>query len=306
MPAEPREIIRPATVSDIPELSRLFHQVFRIERPLEVWSWKYFRNPRGTASYVCEADGRIVAHCGGVPVRFRDFEREYSALQSVDFMSSPTYPGGIGAGGVFVRTAERFFRAYCGPATIPLVYGFPGERHRRLGEKLLGYHPIEPVAELRLEPAGSGLAPEPLRREHLPELSRLPIQFGAMRDERYLHWRYLEHPTYRYGLVRIRRALRLHALIAGLVRVEDDAVYLMEVAGNFSRSAVTSLVTALRRMGRPVIFWSSPHHPIVRMMRECGFSSTPRDHHLECRFFIQREVPRPGEMYYTLGDYDVH
>src|SRR5687767_12330468 len=113
MPADSVEVIRPSTRADIPALSALFEEVFGLHRQASVWEWKYFSNPRGTTSMVCEAGGRLVAHAGGTPVRFRDFEREYVALQSVDFMSSPTHAGGIGRGGVFIRTAERFFEAYC-------------------------------------------------------------------------------------------------------------------------------------------------------------------------------------------------
>lgn len=305
MPAERRETIRPAVVSDAAGLSRLFGEVFGTHRAEEVWRWKYFSNPRGTASYVCEADGRLVAHCGGVPVRFRDFDREYTAIQSVDFMSSPSYAGGIGGGGVFVRTANRFFEAYCGPGTAPMVYGFPGERHRILGERLLGYHPVEPVSELRLDPADNTLIPEPLTRKHLPIFGKLPIEVGAVRDATYLAWRYLEHPLHQYSVVRLRRALHLHWRIAALLRVTEEVVWLMEIGGQFSRPSMTSLVSTLRRLGKPVVFWCSPGHPLARLMLDSGFRSTQRDHYLECRYFIQREIPRAGEMYYTPGDYDV-
>jgi hypothetical protein len=306
MPADPQEIIRPAVSADIPELSRLFEEVFGAERPPELWQWKYFANPRGSASYVCESAGRLVAHCGGVPVRFHDFSRDYAALQSVDFMSSPSYPGGIGSGGVFVRTARRFFEAYCGPATVPLVYGFPGQRHRLLGEKLLGYRPVEPVGELRLEPERTDLEPEPLQPAHLRTFAALPVDFAAARDDRYLRWRYLEHPLHRYSVVSVRGPLDLRAKIAAIVRVTDEAAWLMEVGGRFSAGALRSLAAALRRIGKPVVFWCSLLHPVARLMQEAGFQAAARDHYLECRFFIQREVPRPGEMYYTLGDYDVH
>ncbi len=306
MPADSRELIRPAVPADIPALSALFLEVFGIERADAVWRWKLFGNPRGTASYVCEAEGRIVAHCAGLPVRFRDYEREYTAMQSVDFMSSPSYPGGIGRGGVFIRTTERFFESCCGASTIPLVYGFPGERHRLLGERLLGYRAIERVGELRLDTSGSSVEPEPLSREHLGLFHQLPVDLGAVRDGTYLKWRYLDHPTFRYGVVLVRRAFRLHSTIAALVRRTEEAVYVMEIGGRFSRRSLAALVEALRNLGQPVVFWCSPQHPIARLLSSCGFSVEARDHSIECRFFFQRDIPRPGELYYTLGDYDVY
>ncbi|MEO8215840.1 MAG: GNAT family N-acetyltransferase [Acidobacteriota bacterium] len=302
---ERREIIRPSTSEDARALSDLFRDAFGAERDEAIWRWKLFENPRGAASYVCEAEGRLVAHCAGLPVRFADYGKEYQALQSVDFMSSPGYPGGIGRGGVFVRTAHAFFKAHCGPTAIPLVYGFPGERHRLLGEKLLGYRSIERVGELVLAPAGHDGESQELLPEHLKLIGQLPIEFGAIRDEVYLRWRYLEHPLYRYRLVQARRPFHVHPRIGAIVREGEEALYVMEIGGSFSRPSLSALVQVLARFGKPAIFWCSPLHPIARILQSCGFEARQRDHSVECRFFTQHELPRPGELYYTLGDYDV-
>ena len=104
----------------------------------------------------------------------------------------------------------------------------------------------------------------------------------------------------------MNRALRLHSPIAALVRRTAEAVYVMEVGGRFSRRSLASLAGALRNFGRPVVFWCSPQHPISRLLADGGFEVTTRDHSIECRFFVQRDIPRAGEMYYTLGDYDVY
>jgi len=306
MPADPREIIRPARESDIPELSRLFLEVFGVERSTDLWRWKLFQNPRGFASFVCEVEGRIVAHCAGVPVRFVDFEREYVALQSVDFMSSPSYPGGIGRGGVFVRTVEQFFRAHCGPSAIPMVYGFPGERHRVLGERLLGYRSVEPVFEWTRESEGSNGAALPLSEASLSEFAVASLQFGAVRDLPYLRWRYLAHPAADYRIVGVKRFLRSSFSAAAIVRLLPDGVFVMELGGRLNSEVLTKLASQLAQFGRPVKVWASPAHPLGRLLQACGFQKTQRDHLLECRFFFQREVPLPGEFYYTFGDYDVY
>ncbi|MGK2858165.1 MAG: hypothetical protein ACSLFQ_13260, partial [Thermoanaerobaculia bacterium] len=118
--------------------------------------------------------------------------------------------------------------------------------------------------------------------------------------------RYLDHPVHRYGAVVIR-GLFGRAKIAALVREADDGiVYLMETGGSFSRGNVVRLVDALGRLGRPVVGWGSPRNPISRLLVEEGFAVAARDHHLEVRLFYERSTPREGEMYYTLGDYDVY
>lgn len=306
MPADPRESIRPARESDIPGLSELFREVFNAERSSDLWRWKLFQNPRGFASFVCEVEGRIVAHCAGVPVRFVDFEREYVALQSVDFMSSPTYPGGIGRGGVFVRTVEQFFRAYCGPSAIPMVYGFPGERHRVLGERLLGYRSVEPIFEWTLQPEGNEGVALPLSEAALSEFAAASMQFGAVRDLPYLRWRYLAHPSADYRIVGVKRFLGSGFAAAAIVRLLPEGAFVMELGGRLNANVLTKLASELAQFGRPVKVWASPAHPLGRLLQDSGFQKTQRDHLLECRFFFQREVPLPGEFYYTFGDYDVY
>ncbi|HEY5609624.1 MAG TPA: GNAT family N-acetyltransferase, partial [Thermoanaerobaculia bacterium] len=143
MPDERRETIRPATETDIPRLATLFETVFGQRRDERIWRWKYFDPLRSSLSVVCEAAGTIVAHCGGVAVEFVDHGKRYAAYQLVDFMSTRAYAGGVGAGGIFVRTADWFFR-HAREMGVKWVYWFPGERHRLVGQRLLGYPALEP------------------------------------------------------------------------------------------------------------------------------------------------------------------
>jgi hypothetical protein len=298
-----REIIRRATESDVPRLNDLFREVFREERSESVWLWKFFRNPAGSFSYLCEADGRVIAHCGGTPVRFRAYAKPVVALQSVDFMSSASYAGGAGGGGVFVRMVRAFFEDFCGSAKIPVVYGFPGERHRLLGERLLGYRPVERVVEFEIEPAGSPLAADPLQNSDC-SLFDQTIAVGAVRDAAYLRWRYLDHPLYRYHVVRLKSGWSLRASAAAIVRETEERMYVMEL---FARdtAAMRELVARLARIGKPAVVWMSPESPQGRALRDAGVRCADRDHYVEVRFFMDRPMPVRGEFYYTLGDYDV-
>lgn len=300
------EIIRPTTSDDLDGLGKLFAEVFGFERSEDVWRWKYFDNPRGCTSWLCEVHGRVVAHCGGTAVNVADGSVNYMALQSVDFMSSPTHPGGVGRGGVFARTARGFFDAYCGPSLVPMVYGFPGERHRLLGERILGYRAIERVGELLLEPSGSGGSVEPLREEHLPMFERRPARLGAIRDLTFLRWRYLMHPTITYRIVRARGLGGFGGEAAAIVSVTDDRVRVMEFGGERSGRPLGALIRSLATLGRQVVYWCSLHDGLVNTLTSLGFTPAERDHWIECRYFIERNHPEPGEFEFTMGDYDVH
>jgi len=304
------ETYRVATRKDIPALSRLFREVFGIDREEKIWEWKLFSNPRGSASFLCEAEGRVVSHCAGVPVAFRDGANSYRALQSVDFMSSPAYSGGIGGGGVFVRTVRGFFDTFCGPGKAPLLYGFPGERHRMLGEQLLGYRSIEKVTEfsIPLESSQRVTDPDilrlsPITSESLEAFKSPDFSVGAERDISYLNWRYRDHPHRPYSLLTYRRWLG--SPIVAIVRKRSEAIFVMELAGKIDRRNLEGLTAKMGSLGLPVKLWGSARHPIGLLLAAAGWNMEEKDHSIECRFFVEREVPLQGEMYYTLGDYDV-
>ena len=269
-----------------------------------MWAWKYF-GERSSVSYVCQAEGRIVAHCGGIPVQVRDGRAEYTAFQSVDFMSSPSYAGGAGGGGVFVRTVRRMFEECCGPTRAPLVYGFPGERHRLVGERLLGYTALEPVHEFRLEAVAGTTRTRPLDSRSLRLFRRPRPEFGAIRDDAYLRWRYLFHPFHHYEVVSVT-AGPFRQRTAALLRSMEDRFILMELGGTMSERGTAALIRALHGSGRPVEGWFSAQHPIALLLQSHGVKATARDHWLEYRFFNDRPAPRAGDFYYTMGDYDVH
>jgi len=305
MPGDAGETVRRAARGDIPALIALFREVFGQERDPGVWEWKFFDEDHLGASFVCVAGDRIVAHCGGTPVRFRDGRAEYTAFQSVDFMSSPTYAGGIGGGGVFVRTVQEFFRQMCDAEKAPLVYGFPGERHRLLGERLLSYRPVEAVVELTVGGAESGGSLSELTERSLTSFESHPNPVGAVRDAGYLRWRYLRHPVHRYQYLAVKASL-FGPKVASILRESESCFYLMEIGGDVSESGLRSLAKALGKLGKPVRGWFPLQHPAGVNLQRAGFSSATRDHYLECRFFKPRPHPRPGEFYYTLGDYDVY
>lgn len=306
MHSSPNEIIRQTRPEDIPALGALFQDAFGEPRNEAIWRWKYFDNPRGVFTYVCEAGGAIVAHCGGTPQVVTDGSSRYVALQSVDFSSTRRYPGGIGAGGVFARTVAAFFARYCGPAAVPLLYGFPGERHRVFGEKILGYRAVEPVGEVRLEPEGDGAELPPLDASNLALLSQAPPAVGGLRDRTYARWRYLEHPTARYQVAVTKRGLLRSPEMIAVVRDVGDRFMLMELEGSYGVLALQRMVRLLRSLGKPVVGWASLAHERTRGMIEAGFSGGERDHRFECRYFTPRQPFRTGEFYYSLGDYDVY
>jgi hypothetical protein len=296
------DVIREASEADIPALGALFHEVFGQHRPDEIWRWKYFDRDRH-ASTVFVAGDRIVAHCGGVVVTVADGPRRYPAMQSTDFMSSPSFPGGMGAGGVFIRTVREFFRRHSTSNGIGMLYGFPGERHRLLGERLLGYRAVEPVGEFVAEGARR-CDPQPLDDRVLRLITKERTDFGAVRDWPYLHWRYQMHPIHSYEAV-IAEGLFGPRAAAIVRRNAAGELLVFELAGSRSMRHAKHLADRLRSMASRVRVWGSLSSPLAKTLVALGFTPCARDHAFETKFFNQRAHPAPGEFHYTLGDYDV-
>ncbi len=305
MLADREEIIRAATVEDASAVALLFREAFGHERDPSVWLWKYFGGDPRSVSYICVAGDRVVAHCGGTAVTICDRSQTYPGFQSVDFMSSPSYPGGVGRGGVFVRTVKRFFAERCGTGGVPFVYGFPGERHRLLGERLLGYEAIEAVSEFTSQQDVPQQELESLAEEHLSIFSNRSFEFGAERSVEYLRWRYLRRPNSDYKFVRPRGWFG-GADIAAIVRQVDGISYLMEIGGKLSRKNMRRLSGLLREACGRVTGWFPAESSVGSGLHSAGFERKTRDHLLESRSFVGAVAPRPGEFYYSLGDYDVY
>ena len=303
--------VRKTTEEDIPALGKLFSTVFGSPRDEQVWRWKYFDNPWGTHSWVAEdGDGNLIFHCGGTPVPFQDGQTRTIALQLTDFMKAPRQADGIGPGGSFARTTAAFFHDVIETGAATIFYGFPGERHRLAGEKLLDYRTAFPVFEATLIPGDSVVTARtrPLKPSDLSRFGSDGDGVQMTRSPELLRWRYLDRPS-TYGVIAAGDTIAIVCELPSEVR-------LMELGGDVSSTGISRIVRSFSRLGRPVIGWFPPDHFIGRAMEQAGFEFRARDHYLAAawvdrdsdgrsRRYFQQRRPIDGEFFYSLGDYDV-
>jgi hypothetical protein len=306
-------IIRPYQPGDEKGLIRLFATVFHQELSLAVWQWKYLRANEPPPMFVAEEAGEIVCHYGAIR---QDLSWEGQAgvgWDSVDTMCHPRYQGR----GLLRRTLAAFVQSY-GEGQSLLIYGFPGERHRRLGERLLSYEPIAPVYKVRKEirrnpvpfPAGV-VAPPRIPDEWNDHWTLLEQRFGMVvkRDLPMLTWRYVERPDKRYRFLSIPGVPAL-----AVVGFESERAYLMEFLleeGNTAGAHV--LLQAVESLcGAEGVETLEGWFP--RFVWECGFLTgtggfigAAADNYFECRLFDARlrAAWLAEHFYYSLGDYDV-
>lgn len=307
-------VVRPYQPGDEQGILRLFSVVFQQELSLAVWQWKYLRNGAAPPVFVAEEGGDIVCHFGALQQCVIWQGQEGCGWDIVDVMCHPQFQGR----GLFRQTV-RAFMTNLGEGQSLLMYGFPTERHRRLGELLVGYEPVAQV--YRVCKALPVATPAPLEKnvtlDVLPpdwDLAwrRLEARFGFVnrRDHMYLTWRYLRRPDKRYRLVTVTAGRGL-----SVIGFEHGKAYLMEflVEGEAQELAVSLLagVEAVCRTegAREIEGWFAPFAwESEFLVGPGGFVGEPAENYLECRLFDRRLSAAwlAKHFYYSLSDFDVH
>lgn len=215
-------------------------------RDLDWWRWFYLENPfPGEPRIMLAWDGeRVVGQYAGCPLRAAlEGAGEATVVQGVDLMVRPEYRRvNLPADGdqvtaftdlvrwkwrarpqrpgLFVYLGRRYYERFCGPDRDLMTYGYAVPAWR-MGQKYLGYEPIETVAVLFREVGGPGFAPRPRRTAGVEaaEVERFgadadrlwadlapALRFAVVRDARYLDWRFAARPRRPYRLFLARAA----------------------------------------------------------------------------------------------------
>ena len=141
-------------------------------------------------------------------------KRMVPMLHAVDNMSHPAFRGTIsGRQGLFATTAKHFFRIFANQQGAAFVYGFPGQRHFRLGRIMLNYASLPKgitYLEADVQRMRTGLRlfsgkcrPETAAGQEFDGLApslAAGYPFMILRDATFLNWRFTRHPLYSYEI----------------------------------------------------------------------------------------------------------
>jgi hypothetical protein len=148
-------LIRPTTPADLPALSALFADRFGHGLTPEEWHWKYRQIPGEGRSLVAvePGTGTVLAHAGALALPARWPGGEGPIWQLVDFAGTTRHRGLRAA---LVDLGRTLLADLPRPGDAPWIFGFPSERHFRLGERVFGYRPLTEI-----EPLAGELSPSP-------------------------------------------------------------------------------------------------------------------------------------------------
>lgn len=252
---------RPYRPGDEVAINGGFNRVFGLSRSLEEWRWKFAAGPEGRwIMLALDGQGRLLAHYGAVPVRLQVGDLTVRAGEPVDVFSVPEGRRGLAAARTFRLTVEAFFAQFGGPEKLAVLFGFPGDKHLRLGMATLGYDRMvpQPVTVFRR-------APVPHRPRWTGHSVRVGVDLDAAdrlwarakrryrvaltRDAAWVGRRFLGRPGVEYLHLVATRWGEPAAL--AVVRVADTSVHWAELVWDGrSGRALTALDTAVGELAR--------------------------------------------------------
>lgn len=263
--------IRAATSADAPGIRSLFERVFGKPFSAEEWAWKFERNPDGWSGVVAVLDGRVVGNYAGWGARFLLDGRERLLYAVGDVATEPAVRALGGRRSVFREMTEAFY-ARVGP-DVPFCFGFPGERHRQVSERIVSSRTLLPVVCRKTPVEALGPAPPDAESGELVDeafdplwdVARRTLTHGAVRDRARVNWRFHARPTRYYRMVwrRQRGELVAWAVLSVFGREATVADYLgREPDGGDLPPLFAAAAAEARRLGAgALVFWETPGGP---------------------------------------------
>jgi hypothetical protein len=313
--------LRATKPEDLPGLSALFELRFGHPLTPEEWRWKYEQVPGEARSWVAVAPGgEVIAHAGALCLPGRWSGGEAGVWQLVDFAGTTAKRGLRPA---FVELGRALLADLPRPNDAPFLFGFPSERHFRLGGKVFGYQPLTEI------PIWAGELPEPAPGEGETEKHDLAFAgaqaiwegctvLGVRRTAELLNWRYYARPHRYYRFYRLLAGERSGLAVFGFVGEEARAAELWLPPGKergregqdpFDWAPSLRAVAAdLRAMGlRTWRFWSSAQEGLDELFAALGLETRGERQFVGCR---GREGGADGRaaafgFTYSMGDYDL-
>jgi len=315
----------------------MFREVFRTEREIDHWNWKFRDNPFGSyrIAQAFAPDGGLAGHYSGYPVPFYN-----SALQGETFVSYQigdimTRSGfrqiGLARTSVLGRLTDYFHHRFC-LDEVPFMYGFVTGSHKRFGERFLryrymygvGYHVLN--IDSCLIRAGSGM-PLLLSGVSVKPVTRVTPEFDSFFDVNadaygllvkrcaaYLKWRYLDCPDRRYSVFTVRRFGRLVGWsvfsLRGDTLIWGDAFFKKTVSASTVRRMLSLVIRdSFPKASRLEAWFSAVPGWWSEILRNIGFMATDEPNNLVSGVTVfnpafSLEGIRDS-LYYTMGDSDL-
>lgn len=226
-------LLHTAHSSQDAQMRALFAQVFGHSISLEEWEWKYLGTDLRGSLLTKASNGDAIAFFGGMPRIFIYQGGRFHAVQNGDVMVRMQERGVFSRKGALYQVANHFFSQHVGEnEEYAFAFGFPNQRHFRLGLKLGLYSKAAQMQHMRWSPQAApwhrSWAIKPIG-VHMP-LHILDILWQQMqvswpghfvpeRTAKHWQWRYQQRPGVEYQLLLVCQRLTRRPLAAVALRL---------------------------------------------------------------------------------------
>jgi hypothetical protein len=304
---------RPTAPEDLPALAGFFADRFGRAWTPEEWTWKYRTLPGEARSLLAVGeDGEILAHAGALclPARLPVLPglpggRDAGLWQLVDFAGTPRRRGLRPA---LVELGRRLLAGLPRDGDAPWIFGFPSERHFRLGERVFGYRPLAVVEELTGPipespvPGGVEIAAGDSCGPWAEAVWEACGVSSVRRSASFLNWRYYARPHRYYRFYRMISEGAEGLAVFAFVGDEAWAAELWLPPGAEWYPALLAVAADLRAAGlHRWRFW--PADSLARL----GLAPSGERRFIGCRGRPGGEDPAVAAagFLYAMGDYDL-
>jgi hypothetical protein len=303
---------RPTSPEDLPALADFFAERFGHPSTPEEWAWKYRSLPGEARSLLAvDAEGAILAHAGALRLPARRRGGEQGIWQLVDWAGTARRglrPPLVELGRLLLADLPR-------EGDAPWIFGFPSERHFRLGERVFGYRPLQVFEELAsplpetAAPAGVAIETGDSCGDWAEAAWEACEVDGVRRSAAFLNWRYYARPHRYYRFYRLAAPVAGFAVFA-FVGEEAWAAELWLPPGGEWYSSLLAVAADLRAAGlRRWRFWPPP--PGLRLegaLAALGVRTAGERRFIGCRGRAggaDDPAAAARGFFYAMGDYDL-
>jgi hypothetical protein len=308
-PAAAAPVFRPTAPEDLLALAAFFAERFGHPSTPEEWVWKYRSLPGEARSLLAvDGEGAILAHAGALCLPARRHGGEAGIWQLVDWAGTARRglrPPLVELGRLLLADLPR-------DGDAPWIFGFPSERHFRLGERVFGYRPLAAFEELAgplpETPAPAGVAIE--AGDSCGDWAEAAWEAcavdGVRRSAAFLNWRYYARPHRYYRFYQLGAGFAVFAFVGE----EAWAAELWLPPGGEWYPSLLAVAADLRAAGlRRWRFWPPP--PGLRLdgaLAALGLRPAGERRFIGCRGRAGSTADPAAAargFFYAMGDYDL-
>jgi len=226
--------IRKTEDKDIESLINLFRISFGKKITPSYWLWKYHNSPWGAVSYVVTYQKKLIAHYGGIKLKFQYKGDILWAYQFCDVMTHPDYRAKIFTKyPPIIQAGKRFYMEY----KMDFAFGFPSERHAKLQSLALKGEGFKRICLFEKDINHKNNQTKCLKKynnysiEILSKLWQATSKYlclSIVKDSKYLKWRYYEHPDNKYFIIPIKKGILKKICGICIVSTNEDVLNILD------------------------------------------------------------------------------